>query len=202
MKVYLAFAAAAVLLTASPAFADSLFQNNFNGENGGNGVLNYAGFQNFSVSSGSVDLIGNGFYNFNSDSNLYVDMAGTTEQYGAITTDTVFGPGTYQITLDVGGSIYSGIADGVALTWAGCGSSCFSTGAIAGLTSETLTFNVTLASASAFTLADLQLSGNPDIGATLFGVEIQPVPEPISIALLGSGLFGFGVFGRRKKRGS
>ncbi len=34
-------------------------------------------------------------------------MAGSTGQYGAITTNSSFGPGAYEITLDIGGPISS-----------------------------------------------------------------------------------------------
>lgn len=204
LKTTLGFASAcalsAMLLASAPASAGNLFQPNFNSENGGNGQLNYTGFQNFSVSSGSVDLIGNGFFDFNSNNNLYVDMAGSSGQYGALTTNGTFGPGAYEITLDVGGSIYAGTSDGVSVSWAGCGVNCYSTGAIAGLTEKVLTFKVDLTSASAFTIADLGLSGNPNIGATLFGFNVVEVPEPMSMALLGTGLLGASFFGRRKKK--
>lgn len=179
--------------------ATSLFQNNFNNENGGNGTTNYTGFANFYVSSGSVDLIGNGFYDFGSNNNLYVDMAGSTGQYGAITTNSTFGPGAYEVTLDIGGPISSDYhADGVTVSWAGCGASCFNTGDINALTEKVLTFTVDLTSASQFTIADLGDSGNANVGATLFGFDVVSVPEPMSMALLGTGLLGASFFGRRK----
>jgi len=42
-----------------------------------------------------------------------------------------------------------------------------------------------------------RLSGNPNIGATLFGLFITPIAEPMSLGLLGSGLLAAGWFGRR-----
>jgi PEP-CTERM motif len=202
-KIALAVGSALMLsaMLIAPASAANLFQPNFNSENGGNGQLNYTGFQNFTVSSGTVDLIGNGFFDFGSDNNLYVDMAGSTDQYGALTTKASFGPGAYEITLDIGGPISDAYhADGVTVSWTGCGGSCVNTGDIAALTEEVLTFKVDLTTATQFTIADLGDSGNPDVGATLFGFDVQEVPEPMSLALLGSGLLGASFFGRRKKK--
>ena len=51
-------------LAAGRADAAVIFSDNFDGENGGVGALNYAGFANFTVSNGSVDLIGNGFFDY------------------------------------------------------------------------------------------------------------------------------------------
>ena len=45
-------------LAAAPAHAAVLFLDSFNTENGGVGTLNYSAFQNFSISNGTVDLIG------------------------------------------------------------------------------------------------------------------------------------------------
>jgi hypothetical protein len=196
-----AFALSAVLLASAPASAGNLFQPNFNSENGGNSELNYTGFQNFTVSSGSVDLIGNGSFDFGSNNNLYVDMAGSTGQYGAITTNSSFGPGAYEITLDIGGPISSDYhADGVTVSWTGCGGSCVNTGDIAALNEEVLTFKIDLTTNTKFTIADLGDSGNPNVGATLFGFDVVEVPEPMSMALLGTGLLGASLFGRRRKK--
>ncbi|HEY1615644.1 MAG TPA: PEP-CTERM sorting domain-containing protein [Rhizomicrobium sp.] len=201
--------ASVALLAATPALATSLSQNNFNLENGGVYAIDYTGFQNFNVSAGSVDLIGGGNFDFNNNMNLYVDMAGSTNQYGALTTNATFGAGTYEISLDVGGSIYAGIGDGVSMSWLAGSATCLqncsvtgnsiSTGLIAGLQEEIVKFDVTLTGNSTFTIADLGLSGDPDVGATLFGVDIA-MPEPASLGLLGSGLVAAGWFGRRRKR--
>ena len=55
------------------ANAGVIFSDNFNAENGGTGVLNYNSFNNWTVTDGTVDLIGNGFFDFYPGNGLYVD---------------------------------------------------------------------------------------------------------------------------------
>lgn len=198
----LGFASAALALFAltAPASA-SIIPDQFNSENGGVGTLNYSGFADFTVTSGSVDLIGAGFYDNFPGNGLYVDMAGTTGQFGALTTNMVYAAGTYHVTLGLGGTIYNGISDGVSLDW---GTGSWSSGDLAGLTSQTFNFDITLNSASAITIADLGHSGNANIGATLFGLTVErtqgAVPEPLTLSLMGAGLAGMGAFRRRPAR--
>lgn len=199
----LGFASAALVLFAltAPASA-SIMPDDFNSENGGVGTLNYYGFANYTVTSGSVDLIGAGFYDNFPGNGMYVDMAGTTGQFGALTTNTVYAAGTYHVTLGLGGTIYSGISDGVLLDW---GTGNWSSGDLAGLTSQTFDFDITLDVASAITISDLGHSGNANIGATLFGLSVErtqksDVPEPLTLSLMGAGLAGMGAFRRRRAR--
>ena len=200
MRSTFIIAALAFGLVAGAASAGTIsgVSDDFATENGGTGQLNYSGFANFTVTTGSVDLIGNGFFDNYPQHGLYVDLAGTTNQFGAITTKGVFGPGNYVLTLDIGGTIYAGSADGAVVT---IGGHSFSTGALAGLSEHSFTFDFTLSEASALTIADLGLSGNANIGATLFGLTIvdpPSVPEPGAIAILGGSLLGLGWLRRRR----
>lgn len=79
--------------------------DNFNGENGGVGVLNYGGFANWTVGSGTVDLIGNGFFDFYPGNGLYVDLYGSTSDAGVLTSMALnLGPGTYTLQFVLAGS--------------------------------------------------------------------------------------------------
>ncbi len=86
--------------------AATIFSDNFNSENGGVGALNYSGFKNFTVTDGTVDLIGNNLYDLYPGNGLYVDLDGTSGQAGVLTTKQSFNltPGTYNLKFSLGGS--------------------------------------------------------------------------------------------------
>src|SRR5882757_8374032 len=108
----IAFAAVGISgAQAGPAYLS------FGAENGGAGMLNYTGFSNYNVTTGSVDLIGNGSFDNYPGNGLYVDLAGSTGEFGAITTKAIFAPGNYHIGLSLGGPIYSGNTDGANISW-------------------------------------------------------------------------------------
>ena len=103
-RITLAMVCAAALATFGSARAATVFSDNFNTENGGVGQLNYANFANWNVTSGSVDLLGNGFFDFIPGNGLYVDMDGSTNQAGTIVSKRVFAPGDYTLSFDLAGS--------------------------------------------------------------------------------------------------
>lgn len=195
--------AATLLALGSTALQASPTYLSFGSENGGAPQLNYYGFANFDVSQGSVDLIGNGYFDAYPGNGLYVDLAGSTNQYGALTTKTIFSPGTYDIGLSLGGPIYSGITDGAVISWGEGSSGNF---ILSGLTEDNYNFLVTLTQPEAFTIADLGLSGNANIGSTLFGFHVDrarnapdPVPEPITLMVFAGGLLGALAMRRKSK---
>ncbi|WP_448581618.1 PEPxxWA-CTERM sorting domain-containing protein [Thermaurantiacus sp.] len=76
--------AAAILAAASPASALSFFDG-FEGETSGGSILNYAGFANWIVVSGTVDLIRSGEYGIRCRSGNYcVDLDGSTGHAGIL----------------------------------------------------------------------------------------------------------------------
>ena len=94
-----------LLSAAQPATATVIFSDNFNAENGGAESLNYGGFANWGVSDGTVDLIGNGgTFDFYPGNGLYVDLDGSTSNAGILTTNSFFGPGSYVLSFNLGGS--------------------------------------------------------------------------------------------------
>jgi hypothetical protein len=105
-KHCLSICLAAILGSAAMASADSiLFSDNFNSENGGVPVLNYYGFANWTVTSGSVDLIGNGYFDFLPGNGLYVDLDGSTNQAGTMVSKPMaLDAGSYLFQFDLAGS--------------------------------------------------------------------------------------------------
>ncbi len=83
-----------------------LLQDTFDSENGGRGAGNYAAFANWDVTRGSVDLLGNGFFDFFPDHGLYLDMDGSTFLAGRLESKAAFqlDPGAYTLKFDVAGS--------------------------------------------------------------------------------------------------
>jgi len=83
-----------------------LLYDNFNSENNGNGALNYSSFSKWTISNGSVDLIGNGFHDFFPRNGLYVDLDGTTSDPAIMGSKKCFvlEPGIYRFEYDLAGS--------------------------------------------------------------------------------------------------
>ena len=79
-----------VLGFSGQSMALPLLYDNFDAEHGGTGALNYAAFSNWTVSEGTVDLIGNGFYDFLPGNGLYVDLDGSTSDAGIMTSKASF----------------------------------------------------------------------------------------------------------------
>lgn len=89
---------------AAGAQADIVFQDNFDAENSGAGTLNYDGFMHWTVGDGTVDLIGNGYYDFYAGQGLYVDLDGSTGEPGMFSTTLNLSAGSYRLEFDLGGS--------------------------------------------------------------------------------------------------
>jgi hypothetical protein len=182
-----------VLVGTQMVFADTIFQDDFNPENSGNGALNYNNFTNWTVSGGTVDLIGNGYYDFYPDNGLYVDLDGSTGQAGVLATRMIFAPGTYQLSFDLGNSPY-GASNDVNIRL-GLGDFATTITRQVGDPLQLFTYNVTITTAGSLTFYNL---GGDNIGAILDNVKVSSVPEPATMLLLVFGLAGLGISNMRK----
>ena len=85
---------------------DVLLEDTFDTENDGRGVLNYTNLSNWDVTVGSIDVIGNGFFDLLPGNGLYIDLDGTSAQAGTLESKVDFrlAPGQYLLEFKLAGS--------------------------------------------------------------------------------------------------
>ena len=187
----LLFAAVLTAAVGGTASAAPLFSDNFNTENGGTGVLNYTGFANWTVPGGSVDLIGNGFFDFYPGNGLYIDLDGSTGAGGTLKSTTVFAAGTYTLTFDLGGNARGAGNDTLTVSL-GSWSEVFNVPDTFPLTTITRTFTTTGGNLS------FANGGGDNQGIILDNVSVSATPEPVSLVVFGGLLAGGGWLVRRR----
>ncbi len=133
----------------------------------------------------------------------YVDLNGSTGAIGALTSNTVFGAGTYTLTFTLGGSTGgAGNVDPSAKTTRvifGDFVQDITLASNAGLTSQSFTFTTT---GGNLTFASLP-GGNafgPYVGNVLDNVQVSAVPEPSTWAMMLIGFAGIGFLAYRKTK--
>ncbi|MEH1962055.1 MAG: PEP-CTERM sorting domain-containing protein [Nostoc sp.] len=183
--------------SASAATVTTLLQDDFNSENNGVGTLNYYDFSYWKVASGSVDLIGNGFFDFLPGNGLYVDMDGTTDKAGTLQSKTPFNfqaGDTVNLSFQLAGNQRYDTSDSVIVSLGDLFSETFLLPGSQGFTNFTRSF--TVANATNATL-DFKGIGGDDVGLLLDNVTLtKSVPEPGLIM----GLLAFGATSLRKRK--
>jgi len=184
-----------LVMFAQGGQAATIFSDNFNGENGGAGALNYNGFSQWNVSGGAVDLIGNSFFDFYPGNGLYVDLDGTMFQSGQFSSIPIaLTGGTYMLQFSLGGS-QRGDTNTVQVSLGSFYTESFTLGSSAALT--VITRFITVGGPASASLT-FQNAGGDNIGLILDDVnlsttEIRNVPETASLTLLAMGLAGIGM---------
>lgn len=104
-KLLLVLVSTATLIFTPKAEAITLLLNDdFNSENNGVGILNYRNLNNWNITDGNIDLIGNGFFDFAPGNGLYLDLDGSTLNAGRIESKSIFSfnPGdTIDLSFDI-----------------------------------------------------------------------------------------------------
>lgn len=186
----LAAMAALVLSAAAPAHAAVVFSDNFDANATG---LNFVP-AGWSVSAGTVDIIGPGFFDLLPGSGNYIDLDGSTGQAGVLSkTFTGLANGLYQVTFDLAGNHRSG-NDSVVVGFGGS-SQTVNLGMNQGWTTMSMLATVTN---GVLTLSFDDLGGD-NMGALLDRVSISAVPEPGTPAMLLAGLAVLGGVLRRRR---
>jgi hypothetical protein len=207
----------AIALLGSMAFAAQsqaatvLFEDNFDTNTFvPNGNLNAtpAGWTTF---QGTVDIIGRQgavtSFDLLPGNGLYIDMDGSTRHEGGINTNQAFnlGPGTYELSYDLGGSQRNNGDNSVeAYINSGGPNVTFNSHTLAAAVGfatfvDTFTLSAPLALAQIFFRAATGSSDNQ--GLLLDNVkltQLTAVPLPAAIWLMLSGIAGLGAFARRR----
>jgi MYXO-CTERM domain-containing protein len=184
MKIILTVLTAAALATAAQA---DVFSDDFNAENGGAEALNYNGLTNWTVTNGTIDLIGNGgTFDFLPGNGLYIDLDGSSLDAGDMMSMSLFlTPGTYTLTYDLAGSQRSGSpVDAVDVTFGNAATVNHVLGYSQGFTNYSI--SMTVVSGGNYTILFQDL-GNDNQGALLDNVHVT-VPAPGAAAMLGVGM--------------
>jgi MYXO-CTERM domain-containing protein len=184
--------AIALVAAAGSAAQADIFSDNFDTENGGSGQLNYGGLANWTVSSGTIDLIGNGLFDFLPGNGLYIDLDGSTGDAGQLMSVNIFlTPGSYTLFYDLAGS-HRGTDETVDVTFGGEPTVTHTNIPSAqGFTTYSINMNVAVAGNVTITFQNM---GGDNVGALLDNVRV--VPTPGAVALIGLG----GLAAARRRR--
>ena len=175
------------LLAASAAEALPLFNDTFESETLG---LNQS-LDNWSVSDGAIDVVGDGFFDFSSGNGKYIDLDGSIGDAGKITTNTLFNflAGNYILTFQLGGSTRID-TNSVTVALGSFYSEVFTLASNAGLQNITRSFS--LGAAAGTGALSFENAGGDHLGLLLDDVSLDfnrpsSGPEPSTIALLSMG---------------
>jgi hypothetical protein len=200
-KVLITVAIVTAIMFAGTAHADVLLSDNFEGEPTG---LNYNSFANWTVTGGTVDMIGTGT-SWNWFPGKYVDLDGSSSQAGYLTSKQSFvlpDGGTFTLSFDLAGS-QRGDVNTVNVDLAGYSFGPFTVNGNDPFASHTCSLINFSGNPVSGTVVFHNLGGD-NVGALLDNVTLtgpaQGVAEPTTLLLLGSGLIGLVGFRRRLKK--
>lgn len=188
---------AAVLASATAAHAATpVFADNFNGDTLALNATSFLG--GWTVSSGTVDVIGTGFYDEIPGNGHYIDLDGSTSQAGLFSKTLNLTAGTtYTATFDLGGNHRGYAADTVDVNF-GATSASYTLASADAFGGHTLSFT---AGASGVYALSFHNHGGDNVGALLDNVSVTAVPEPATYGMMLAGLACVGWMARRRRQG-
>jgi hypothetical protein len=189
------------MMCSGLAMGGPIFFDNFNSENGGVGKLNYNTFNNWTVSNGTVDLIGNDFYQLGIPTSygLFVDMDGSTGDAGKMTSKNIsLAAGTYTLQFELAGNQRNKAGESVTVQ-VSAGTFLNKSYTLPQTAPFTLYSETFLVSTPTTVNLSFEGIGGDNIGMLLDNVALSPVPVPGAL-LLGS--LGVGVVGYLRRRRS
>ncbi len=161
-----------------------VLDENFDNQHGGVGALNFRGFSGWSVSNGSVDLIGNGLWDLLPGMGLYVDLDGSTNDAGVLASpEFSLDPGTYRVEFSLAGNRRNAATDEVTVRF---GDWVQTFHVLASQPLEAYSFDVPVAAPTAVRLS-FENHGGDNIGALLDDARVFSIPTPagaVALALM------------------
>ena len=148
----------------------------------------------WTVTAGTVDLIGTGFNDILPGNGNYIDLDGSTSNSGVFANSVnLTGGVTYTLSFGLAGS-QRGSTETANINF-GTASTLVTLGSSAGLTAYDLNFTPAASGIYSFSFENL---GGDNIGLLLDNVSVSAVPEPETYAMLLAGLGMLGFMLRRK----
>ena len=198
MKRQIGIAAIVIAAMVLPAAAATIFSENFNGATVGVKNVGAISGTQFSVASGSVDVLGTGFGAFlcvGSSSGNCVDLNGDAAGRLSTTSPIVLAAGSYVLTFTLNGS-QRGVATSTTVSLGSLFTQTFPENSgdlnvfainfsVASSTSATLTFTSNTSGATGALLDNISL-------------DTSTVPEPTTFILIGGGLLPIALLARKR----
>ena len=188
-----------LLVCAGSSSAAIIFSDNFETENGGVGQSSYAAFANWTVTVGSVDLLGGGYFDsLAGPGNMCLDMDGSTGVAGTIVSTALnLNPGQYVLYFDAAGSQrWNPSTDTMTVSLG----SLFSAPLTLADNAPFNTFATPVINVAAPTVASISFAhaGGDNVGLLLDNValdycrqDVIPAPGAILLGGIGAGLVGW-----------
>ena len=186
-------------LLAVPSNGAPTFYDSFDGENAGVAKINYVGFTNWTVSDGTVDLIGNAYYDLQPGNGLYVDLDGSTKDAGKITSVPIgLVQGTYELSFELAGNLRGYDAPDTATVQVDMGMLLNKVYSLPKDTTFTVFTETLMVSGPTTVTLSFEGSGGDDVGMLLDDVKLAVVPAPGALMLGGIGVGFLGWLRRRR----